>query len=262
MTRPLAILTRPAESCGDVPDVLRARGAQVLEAPMTRVNPAHIPENFRVRGRGIIFTSVQAVRFLPACVSDRDCPVFVVGEQTARAARAAGFSDIVLVAPTGQALAAALVTRYDPDRVGQVGQTSRAAPPLIHLRGRDVAFPLEDHLTRQGFDIASAVVYSADLVDDFEPQTLSSMMRVEGFSALFWSARAADHFQSLTQRHGLTRVMGRSAALCLSARVAESLSADLWEQITVSARPDRAGMRALAASMMPLGSCAPRDPPA
>jgi uroporphyrinogen-III synthase len=259
MTRLLAILTRPAESCGDVPDVLRARGAQVLEAPMTRVNAVHIPENSSVRGRGIIFTSVQAVRFLPACVSGRDCPVFVVGEQTAKVARAAGFSCIDLVAPTGQALAEALVTRYDP---GQGGQASRSAPPLIHLRGRDVAFPLEDHLTRKGFDIASTVVYSADLVDDFEAEALSSMARAERFSALFWSARAAGHFQSLTQRHGLTRVMGRSAAVCLSARVAGGLSADFWGRITVSVRPDRAGMRALAARLVPLGSCARGDPPA
>ncbi len=96
----------------------------------------------------VIFTSQTAVKAMAQHVlPDNILPrlAFCVGDQTANAARAAGFD--------------ALSAHGDADRlVGEI-QRSGMRGPFLHLRGHDVRGEIADRLNTAGIETYEAVVY-------------------------------------------------------------------------------------------------------
>lgn len=255
MTRRVAILTRPASSCGDLESRLKGNGFGVLSMSMVRIEPVQTLETEGLADRGLIFSSAQAVRILAGLFPGRLNPVYAVGERTAQAARHFGFHNICAVAPTGQALV---------DRIleGEHRPESGPSHPLTHIRGRDIAFPIGEALTESQMNIRDLIIYSAILVEDLEPQVRTFLARQDSAHVFFWSARAAARFETLAWRAGGRHcVLKDSTALCLSARIAASLTPDLWGRIVAAPTPDRAGMDDLVEDLR-LGSCAAGVPPA
>src|SRR5512140_2826931 len=76
---------------------LRARGFEVLRAPMLRFEPVAFNDDEDARYGAVIVTSANALRGLaPHLAASRllKLPLFAVGEHTAAAARGAGFENV------------------------------------------------------------------------------------------------------------------------------------------------------------------------
>lgn len=226
--RSVAILTRPLESCGDLGFDLKSMGFTPVLAPMTRIVPRQVPENCALSGRTLIFTSANAVRVFSSLCALRDNPVLTVGDQTAHVAQASGFTDVWSAQGRGADIVAHILTRYDPVH----------GPPMVHLCGAHLATSIESALEEKGFDIKKIEIYSAEKTKEISPEAHAVLHQDDPVHVLFFSARAAQNFQSLAVRGELMA----ARALCLSARVAAALDADLWKDILVADRPDRSGM--------------------
>lgn len=252
MTRPVAILTRPAASCGDLESVLKNKGFDVLSTQMIHVEPVQTLEMTGLENAAFIFSSVHAVHILARLFPGRDHPLYVVGAQTAQVAKRFGFQNVCAVAPTGAALVQHILDVYDANQ----------ERPLVHVRGRDVAFPVCEKLSEKNIKSRDLIVYSADLVEDLEASVKAALRGGNPLHVFFWSARVAAHFETLAQgAMGEADVLEGATALCLSERIAASLTPRLWGRILRAPTPDRAGMGALVEDLT-LGSCAQGVPPA
>ena len=94
----------PFSSRARIPDdettakALRARGFDVLRAPMLRFEPVPFQDDADAAYGAVIVTSANALRAIAPHLADSrllKLPLFAVGENTAAAARDAGFGEVI-----------------------------------------------------------------------------------------------------------------------------------------------------------------------
>ena len=93
------LVTRPQPDDEATAAGLRARGFEVLLAPMLRFEPVAFRDDGEARYGAVIVTSANALRGIEPHLKDSrllKLPLFAVGEHTAAAARAAGFDNVIV----------------------------------------------------------------------------------------------------------------------------------------------------------------------
>src|ERR1700726_3634858 len=92
------LVTRPSPDDEATASALRARGYDVLRAPMLRFEPVAFHDDMNARYGAVIVTSTNALRGIELHLKGHrllELPLFAVGEQTAIAARRAGFTHVI-----------------------------------------------------------------------------------------------------------------------------------------------------------------------
>lgn len=206
-------VTRALPEAEDTAIRLRARGVRAIVAPLLTIIPMGYDTNVD-DAQALIFTSSAGVRAFPDTRRQSAKPVLTVGDATADAARAAGFTDVRSADGDATALAALAAATLDP-----------AAGRLVHIRGTHVAGDVGGKLEAAGFTVDRRIAYTAVPVPAL-PEAYAQPLD----AVLFYSARAAEAFVAL---RGDNR--GRVAA-CLSQGVADALEPG-WARIIVASRP-------------------------
>lgn len=167
----------------------------------------------------LLVGSANAMRLAgPALARFRDKPVHAVGQTTAEACRAAGFT--VATAGTG----------------GLQGVLAGIAAPLrlLRLAGREhVAL---DPPT--GVELVERIVYAS--IPQRLPQTLAAILQAPAI-VLLHSANAASHFAAECDRLGIPRA--RIALATIGPRVSAACGAG-WARIATAATPNDAALLA------------------
>lgn len=233
-----ALITRPEAEAARLKQRLTERGIAADAAPMLDIRIHHLPEpQMRQALQGVsalLFTSANGVRAFAANSPRRDFAVFAVGEASAEAALAAGFTAITAAAGDVDSLAE-LVQDEHPKHKGA----------LLHAAGATLAGDLQMMLRRNGYDVRRVTLYAAEPAAGL-PGPVADRFRAGGYdAALFFSPRTAATFVSLSMASGITAGAAACAALCLSPNVAKALDALPWRAVRVAATPREADLLAL-----------------
>jgi uroporphyrinogen-III synthase len=227
------LVTRPRADAEELAKLLAARGHELLLEPLLDISPIAGDAIAANDTQAVLFTSANGVRALTArnggdISALRHLPVYTVGDATGRAAREAGFAEVVSASGDVKALAALVATRVRPD-----------AGPLLHIAASDVAGDLAGLLGTQGFTVTRAVLYEAKQAGNLSPETTDALKRGEVQAALFFSPRTAAIFVALAG--DIAPALGRTTAVCLSAAVADAVDelpgAASWRDILTAAEP-------------------------
>ncbi|MEO5372700.1 MAG: uroporphyrinogen-III synthase [Alphaproteobacteria bacterium] len=228
-----ALVTRPGEDAGTLAGLLAARGLEVAFEPLLAIEI--LPQPVDLGGvQAILVTSANGARALAACTAERDLPVFAVGDASARAARALGFTSVDSADGDVAALAALVTRRLRPE-----------AGALFQAAGSVVAGDLGGDLARAGFAVRKVRLYEARTATALSPAT-ATLLRQGGLDlALFYSPRTAATFVDLVRRVGLENGVASISAYCLSEAVRSTLVALPWRIARVAVRPDQEALLAL-----------------
>lgn len=228
------VLTRPQDDSERSAAILRARGHDVLIAPLLRVETTDAA--IRPHWGAVIITSANAAIALQAHKA-RDAliklPLYAVGQRSADAARAAGFTDVT---SAGGDL-------RDLLRIVSVRRPDRNAP-LLYLAGEDRSGDLIGDLAVHGIAAELAVVYRA-VTAPFPPALIAAFKASEVEGVLHFSRRSADNYIDGAKKAGIAAQALRVRHFCLSAQIAEPLAAAGVAGIAVAKRPDEAALIAL-----------------
>ena len=223
MTRPLIVL-RPEPGSAETIAAARARGLVAIASPLFTIEPVPWQAPDPAAFDGILVGSANVFRHGGGGLSAlADLPIYAVGERTARAARAAGFS----VAGEGSSdLQDLLGTLQPPQR-------------LLRLAG-------EVHVSvtpPPGIAIAERIVYRA------RPQALrpdAARCLGGGAVVLLHSGAAAQAFAAECDRLNLDRSVIAIAAL--APRIAQCAGSP-WSDVQVAPEVTDAALLALANDM-------------
>lgn len=223
------LLTRPDPDSRRVARQLAADGIATAIWPLTRIVATTGPIPVPPGTGGLIFTSQNAVAAFAGISAERTLCAWCVGDRTAGAARAAGFTNVVSAGGTVDDLADLLA----------------AAPPsrLLYLRGRHVSADLAAQLRRYGHRIQSAVVYGAEATGP-PPADIAAGLRSGAIETVaLWSRRAA---AVLADQAALNPdwPLARMRVVVISARAAEPLTACGFAGVSIAPTPDGPGMLA------------------
>ncbi len=233
MSRPLVLVTRPAEEAERLVGALDAIGCGSLLAPMLEVTLVTPPPVVPLAGvQAFLITSANGARALAAALGPaprgREIPVFAVGEASAAASRHLGFTSVNAAGGDVATLAALVAQRCDP-KLGR----------LVHAAGSVVARDLQGMLEGRGFAVERIVLYDAVPARRLAPEIAAALGGGRLDAVLFFSPRTAETFVTLARQAGCAGAAVGLAAICLSAAVAQAAQALPWRRIVVASRPDQ-----------------------
>lgn len=203
MTDSLTILvTRPSGPAQKTAAALQEKGFSPFIVPLTET--ISLPLDADPAGfNALIATSVAAFFHAPEMRKEkwRRYPLYCVGSTTAAMARKDGFT-VAAIAPTARKLID-LIKNEDKH--------------FLYLAGRFRRPDLEKALSHKHFDVIEVYDTIKCAVDEKEIKNLPARFDI----VLFYSALAAENIKPLCHLFD-----ENSIALCLSERIAQSLSAD------------------------------------
>ncbi len=228
------VLTRPESDSERTAAVLRGHGHDVLVAPLLRIET--LPVELHQRYGAVIITSANAAAAIadyPARAALTALPLFAVGQRSADAARAAGFSDIHVAGGDIDDLTR-LIAEQRPD----------ARAPLLYLAGEDRAGDLTGDLAVHGIAAELAVIYRA-VPQPFSAELTAAVTSGAVDAVMHFSRRSAAQYVTGARDAGIAAAALGVRHLCLSAQVAAPLRAGGAARIDVAKRPDESAMIAL-----------------
>ena len=236
------LVTRPEADAAGTAAALRARGHDVMLAPLLSIEPEVEADLGSGPWGGVLITSANAVRAVTAHPRKDEflrLPLFAVGRRSAAAARAAGFAEVVSADGDAADLAQLVAAR---DRTPQA--RVRARLPLLYLAGEDRAGDLGGALAAHGIATRTVVVYRAVIATALPPDIKEALAARRIHAVLDYSRRSADAFVALALAALIDIKMLTIKHYCVSAQTAEPLR-EAGATALAAATPDEAALLAL-----------------
>ena len=229
------IVTRPQPDNETTGASLRARGFDVLLAPMLRFEPMALLEDEDADYAAIIVTSANALRAIePQLPGHRwlKLPLLTVGDRTAAAARRAGFSKIISAAGDSQDLRELILAKAR----GKKREFGRG--PLLYLAGADLSRDLAGELGEHGLTVVTRTTYRMVASSDLPPEALEAIAANQVQAVLHYSARSARVFVDAVRAAGVEISALAVPQCCISANVATVLREAGASRVALASSPD------------------------
>ncbi len=228
------LVTRPYPDDETTAASLRARGFDVLRAPMLRFEPVAFHEDMNARYSAVIVTSANALRGIePHLKGHRmlELPLFAVGEHTAAAARRAGFTHVV--SANGDA-----ANLRDLVLASLKAKELKKASTLLYLAGAEFARDLASELEESGFRVVTQTTYKMIAVTSLPREACDAFAANQVEAVLHYSQRSVRAFLDAARAAGVEISALAIPQCCISAAVASVVRDAGATQVVVAATPD------------------------
>jgi uroporphyrinogen-III synthase len=224
-------VTRPQEDAERSAAALRARGHEVLVAPLIKVEP--VAAELATNWGAIVITSANAVKAIaahPARAGLVKLPLIAVGRRSAQAARDLGFTNVTAAGGDVRDLVRVVVERH-----------ADAKAPVLYLAGEDRARDLIGELAAHDIAAEMAVVYHAAVLP-FPPVLTAALQDGTVDAVLHYSAHSAESFLAGAGAAGVNTQALAIRHICLSPQVAAPLNAAGAARVAIAPRPDETAL--------------------
>ncbi len=228
------LVTRPSPDDEATAASLRARGYEVLLAPMLRFEAVAFHNDMDALYGAVIATSANAVRGIePHLKGHRllELPLFAVGEHTAAAARRAGFTHVIPANSDAAGLRDCVLARVKAKEL-------KKASTLLYLAGADLARDLAGELGEHGFRVVTQTTYKMSPVTNLPREVCDAFAANRIEAVLHYSRRSARAFLDAAGAGGVEISALAIPQCCISAAVASVLRDAGATQVMVAASPD------------------------
>jgi len=242
------LVTRPHPDDEATAAALRAKGFEVMLAPMLRFEPVAFHDDEDARYGAVIVTSANALRGIAPHLQDSrlqdsrlqdsrlhsrllKLPLFAVGEHTASAAHRAGFDNVIPANGDAASLRDSVLASV---KAKELKKTS----PLLYLAGADLARDLAGELGERGFTVVTRTTYRMIPVSSL-PREACEAFAASGIEAvLHYSRRSARAFLDAARAGGVEISALAIPQCCISAAVASVVRDAGATQVMAAASSD------------------------
>jgi uroporphyrinogen-III synthase len=228
------LVTRPQPDDETTAAALRARGFEVLLAPMLRFEPVAFHDDKDARYGAVIVTSANALRGIaPHLKASRllELPLFTVGEHTAEAARRAGFNKVISADGDAASLRDCVLAAVKTKELKKAGT-------LLYLAGADLARDLAGELGERGFTVVTQTTYRMVPVPSLPRDACDAFAANRIEAVLHYSRRSARAFLEAARAGGVEISALAIPQCCISAAVASLVRDAGATQVMAAASPD------------------------
>ena len=215
-------------------NALRARGFEVLRAPMLRFAPVPFQDDADARYGAVIVTSANALRAIePQLAGSRllKLPLFAVGQHTASAARDAGFDQVIAAKGDASALRDLVLESVKAKRL-------KRASTLLYLAGADLARDLAGELSEKGLTVVTHTTYRMLPTSSLPREVCDAFVANQIEAVLHYSRRSARAFLDAARAGGVEISALALPQCCISTAVASVLRDAGATQVTAAASAD------------------------
>jgi uroporphyrinogen-III synthase len=228
------LVTRPHPDDEATGSALRAKGFEVLLAPMLRFEAVAFHDDIDVRYGAVIVTSANALRGLtPHLEGSRllKLPLFAVGDHTAVAARHAGFGNVISANGNAAGLRDLMLASVR-------SKVLKKASTLLYLAGADLARDLAGELGERGFSVVTYTTYRMIPVSSLPREVCEAFAANRIEAVLHYSRRSAHAFLEAARAAGVEISALAVTQCCISDAVALIVRDAGATQVMVAGSPD------------------------
>jgi uroporphyrinogen-III synthase len=228
------LVTRPHPDDEATAGALRARGFEVLQAPMLRFEPVPFHDDADERYGAIIVTSANALRAIAPHLADSrllKLPLFAVGEHTASAARDAEFGEVLTAEGDAAALRDLVLASVKTKQL-------KKGATLLYLAGADLARDLAGELGEKGFTVVTHTTYRMIPASSLPREICDAFVANRIEAVLHYSRRSARAFLDAARSGGVEISALALPQCCISSAVASILRDAGATQVTAAAQAD------------------------
>jgi len=228
------LVTRPHPDAEGTASVLRAKGLEVLLAPMLRFEPVAFHDDEDARYGAVIVTSANALRGIePHLAGSRllKLPLFAVGAHTALAAQSAGFDNVIPASGDAASLRDFVLASVKAKEL-------KKASTLLYLAGADLARDLAGELGERGFTVVTHTTYRMIPVPNLPREACDAFAASRIEAVLHYSRRSARAFLEAARAGGVEISALAIPQCCISSAVASVVRDAGAAQVVVAASPD------------------------
>ena len=228
------LVTRPHPDDEATATSLRARGFEVLKAPMLRFEAVPLHDDGEADYGAVVVTSANALRGIESQLKGSPLlklPLFAVGEHTAAAARGAGFENVISANGDAGSLRDLVLARVKAKEL-------KKASPLLYLAGADLARDLAGELGERGFTVVTQTTYRMAPVSGLPRETSDAFAANSVEAVLHYSRRSARAFLEAARASGVEITALSIPQCCISEGVASVVRDAGATQVMVAAAPD------------------------
>jgi uroporphyrinogen-III synthase len=232
------LVTRPLPDGEATAAALRAKGFEVLLAPMLRFEPVAFQDDRDTQYGAVVVTSANALRAIEARLVDSPLlklPLFAVGEHTAQAARAAGFTKVVSAASDAAGLRERIVASVK-------ARTVKKTSPLLYLAGADLARDLPGELGDRGFTVITQTAYRMVPITNLPDEVRKAFAAGGVDTVLHYSRRSARAFIEAVRAAGVEISALSLRQCCLSTAIATVVRDAGASQVVVASSPEEGAL--------------------
>src|ERR1700736_3042519 len=230
----VVLVTRPEPDDEATAASLRARGLEVLTAPLRRFESAVFQDDTDAAYGAVIVTSANALRGIEPHLENRRLlalPLFAVGERTADAARRAGFENVISADGDAAGLRDCVLASVRTKEL-------KKASPLLYLAGADLARDLAGALGERGLSVVTHTTYRMAAVSSLPREICDAFAAHRIEAVLHYSRRSARAFLQAARAGGVEISALAIPQCCISAQVATVVRDAGATQVVVAATPD------------------------
>jgi uroporphyrinogen-III synthase len=228
------LVTRPHPDDEATASSLRARGFEVLLAPMLRFEPVAFYDDADARYGAVLVTSANALRGIePHLKGSRllKLPLFTVGEHTASAARSIGFENVIPANGDAASLRDSVLAAVK-------AKDLKKASTLLYLAGADLARDLAGELGERGFTVVTHTTYRMNPVASLPHEVSEAFAANRVEAVLHYSRRSARAFLEAVRTAGVEISALAIPQCCISAAVASVVRDAGATRVMAAASPD------------------------
>lgn len=222
---PTLVITRPLEDAAPLASELADMGIETIVAPLMMIETISGPEIDLVGVQGLLFTSANGARAFAARSSDRDSPVYAVGDATARVSKDLKFKNITTANGDVDDLATLVCASCDPNKGG-----------FLHTCASVVAGDLSGILAANGFRVARHVLYEAKAAQELPVKVIEALRAKKVDGMIVYSPRTAHILDTLVADAGLSTALAEMKLFALSQNVSKA-STSAWHERIIAAHP-------------------------
>jgi uroporphyrinogen-III synthase len=232
------LVTRPLPDGASTASALRAKGFAVLLAPMLRFEPVAFHNDSDASYGAVIVTSANALRAIETKLQGSPwlkLPLFAVGEHTADAARAAGFTQVISASSDAEGLRERIVASVKAKKL-------KKTSPLLYLAGADLARDLPGELGERDFTVVTQTTYRMVAAPNLPEETRKAFAAHEVEAVLHYSRRSARAFIEAVRWAGVEISALSLPQCCLSAGIATVVRDAGAARVIVASSPDEGAL--------------------
>ncbi len=214
------LLTRPLEDCSEMIIKFKSLGHQVSHLPLLRIDKKDHEEIIFSNFKGIIFTSVNAVKFLVHKNLDKNVLCFCVGSATEKKARSVGFQNVIAAEGNVENLKELILQNFDK-KDGQ----------LIYISGETIAVDLDQQLTNEGYSVKRIVNYRTIYNQKFDDNFVRELMLKIPDMVYIYSQNSASSFLNFIKINQSETLWMNTNLMCIGEKTSSILNEVKWKKI-------------------------------
>ena len=214
------LFTRPLEDCQEMILKFQSLGHNVSHLPLISIEGLKHKNLNHSDFKGIVFTSVNAIKFLDIKDIDKKLNCFCVGSITEKKARSVGFQNVFAADGNVENLKELILLNFNP-----------TDGKLLYVSGEIISSNLDQNLISDGYNIKRIINYRANLIEKYDQNFIEKLKLKMPDIVYVYSQNSAINFLKVIKNYQLEVLWMETNLMCIGEKTSSILNEIKWKKI-------------------------------